>query len=38
VGFVNEGLKRQDRLYDGRFGNTVMMSVLREEWERRSEE
>ena len=32
VGFVHEGLKRQDRVVDGRFGNTVLMAVLREEW------
>jgi len=32
VGFVREGLKRQDRMVDGKFGNTLMMSILREEW------
>ena len=32
VGFVREGLKRQDRIVEGRFGNTVMMSILRDEW------
>jgi len=32
VGFVREGLLRQHRLLDGRFGNTIMMSVLRDEW------
>lgn len=32
VGFVREGLKRQDRMVEGKFGNTLMMSVLREEW------
>jgi RimJ/RimL family protein N-acetyltransferase len=32
VGFVREGVRRQDRMIDDRFGNTVMMSVLREEW------
>jgi RimJ/RimL family protein N-acetyltransferase len=32
LGFVREGLKRQDRVLDGRFGNTVLMAVLREEW------
>jgi RimJ/RimL family protein N-acetyltransferase len=32
VGFVREGLKRQDRVIDGRFANTVVMSLLREEW------
>jgi len=33
VGFVREGLLRQHRLVDGRFGNTVVMSILRDEWE-----
>ena len=32
LGFSREGLKRQDRMVDGRFGNTLMMSILREEW------
>jgi RimJ/RimL family protein N-acetyltransferase len=32
IGFVREGLKRQDRVLDGRFGNTLVMSVLAEEW------
>jgi RimJ/RimL family protein N-acetyltransferase len=32
IGFAREGLKRQDRILDGRFGNTLMMSILREEW------
>jgi len=32
VGFVREGLLRQARIVEGRFGNTVVMSVLREEW------
>jgi RimJ/RimL family protein N-acetyltransferase len=31
-GFVREGLLRQHRLVDGRFGNTVVMSVLADEW------
>lgn len=34
-GFVEEGLLRQHRLVEGRFGNTVVMSVLREEWQAR---
>jgi RimJ/RimL family protein N-acetyltransferase len=34
VGFVREGLKRQDRLYGEEFGNTLMMSILREEWQK----
>jgi RimJ/RimL family protein N-acetyltransferase len=32
IGFVREGIKRQDRILDGRFSNTLMMSILREEW------
>lgn len=32
VGFVREGLLRQHRLLDGRFGNTVVMGILRDEW------
>ena len=32
VGFAREGLKRQDRVVDGRFGNTVLMSILSKEW------
>jgi RimJ/RimL family protein N-acetyltransferase len=32
IGFVKEGLKRQDRIVKGRFGNTLMMALLREEW------
>jgi len=31
-GFVREGLLRQHRLIDGRFGNTLVMAVLGEEW------
>jgi RimJ/RimL family protein N-acetyltransferase len=34
-GFAEEGLLRQHRLVDGEYGNTIMMSVLREEWEKR---
>ena len=33
VGFSREGLLRQHRLLDGEFGNTVVMSILKEEWE-----
>lgn len=33
-GFVREGLLRQHRLVGRRFGNTVVMSVLRQEWQR----
>lgn len=31
-GFVEEGLLRQHRIVQGRFGNTIMMSVLKNEW------
>ncbi len=31
-GFIEEGLLREHRLIDGKFGNTIMMSVLRDEW------
>ncbi len=31
-GFAREGLLRQHRLIDGKFGNTVVMAVLRAEW------
>jgi RimJ/RimL family protein N-acetyltransferase len=31
-GFQREGLLRQHRFIDGKFGNTVSMAVLREEW------
>jgi len=31
-GFAREGLLRQHRLIDGKFGNTVVMAVLRGEW------
>ena len=31
-GFIEEGLLRQHRPIDGKFGNTIMMSVLRDEW------
>lgn len=34
-GFVEEGLLRQHRLVEGKFGNTVVMSILREEWQAR---
>src|SRR5206468_12581095 len=32
-GFAREALPRQHRLIDGKFGNTLVMAVLREEWE-----
>lgn len=31
-GFAREGLLRQHRLIDEKFGNTVVMAVLRDEW------
>ena len=34
-GFVEEGLLRQHRFVEGEFGNTVVMSVLKSEWEAR---
>jgi RimJ/RimL family protein N-acetyltransferase len=37
VGFQREGLLRQDRYTDGGYHNTVVMAVLREEWQRRSD-
>ncbi len=33
-GFVREGLLRQHRLTGGRFGNTVVMAILKPEWKR----
>ena len=33
LGFQREGLLRQDRYSDGRYVNTVVMGLLREEWE-----
>ncbi len=32
VGFSREGLLRQDAFRDGRYGNTVVMGILRSEW------
>lgn len=34
AGFVEEGRKRQSHYCDGRYHDDIMMSVLREEWER----
>lgn len=36
VGFVREGLLREHRLIDRKYGNTIVMSVLRDEWANRS--
>lgn len=33
-GFAREGLLRQHRLIDGRFGNTLVMAILRDGWRR----
>jgi RimJ/RimL family protein N-acetyltransferase len=33
VGFRREGVLRQDHYRDGRYGNTLVMGLLREEWE-----
>ena len=35
VGFRREGVLRQEHVYDGRFWDTVVMAILREEWEKR---
>jgi RimJ/RimL family protein N-acetyltransferase len=34
-GFVQEGLLRRHRVVDGEVGNTLVMAILREEWEER---
>ena len=34
VGFRREGALRQEHVYDGRFWDTVVMAILREEWEK----
>ena len=35
VGFRREGMLRQEHVYNGRFWDTVVMAILREEWEER---
>lgn len=35
VGFRREGVLRQAHVYDNRFWDTVVMAMLREEWENR---
>ena len=35
VGFRREGVLRQEHVYAGRFWDTVVMAILREEWENR---
>lgn len=34
VGFRREGILRQEHVYDSRFWDTVVMAILREEWEK----
>ena len=36
LGFVEEGRLRRDRFFDGEYCDTIMMSILREEWEQES--
>ena len=36
VGFRREGVLRQAHVYAGRFRDTVVMAILREEWEKRN--
>ncbi len=33
AGFRREGVLRQEHMHDGRFWDTVVMAILREEWE-----
>jgi len=33
VGFKKEGVLRQDHYREGRYWNTIVMAILREEWE-----
>ena len=33
AGFKREGLLRQDRYHEGRYENTILMAILREEWD-----
>ena len=35
VGFKREGVLRQDRYHEGRYWDTFIMAILREEWEAR---
>ena len=36
LGFVDEGIRRQQYYHEGKFGNSFMISLLREEWEKAS--
>jgi ribosomal-protein-alanine N-acetyltransferase len=33
VGFKREGILRQDRFHEGHYWDTILMSILREEWD-----
>jgi RimJ/RimL family protein N-acetyltransferase len=35
IGFQQEGVLRQDHFRDGRYGNTIIMGILRTEWDAR---
>lgn len=35
VGFIREGVLRSDTYREGRYWNTILMSILRDEWEAR---
>jgi RimJ/RimL family protein N-acetyltransferase len=38
VGFVEEGRKRQARYHNGKYYDEIIMSILREDWERNKRE
>jgi RimJ/RimL family protein N-acetyltransferase len=38
VGFKREGVLRQHRYHEGRYWDTIVMGILREEWEVRKNE
>ena len=33
VGFVQEGILRQDHYHDGRYHNVILVAILKDEWE-----
>lgn len=35
AGFTREGVKREDKYFDGRFHDTIFMGVLKKEWKRK---
>lgn len=37
LGFVEEGRLRRDRFFDGKYYDTILMGILREEWQAGSE-